>query len=607
MRAFLTRTSMTVALLFAVSSLVGCAPSGEASGDSRRPVLFITVGGLVPSDVDAFGGPNELPRLRGFVAQSTAWSDALSAAPMTRPAIATYLTGVAPDRHGVRDDVFASLPGDVPTLAELLGAEGYLTAAFPDSSFLSEQSGLWRGFDLVDNPPVGSRDPGRWLPQFHGPNSVDVPADWIRALDGDAEWFAWVHMSYPLLGQLRDVLNRGDEQAVDAEEGSAEDEGEVATLDPGKSYEATLQEFDLQLGKLLDAVDARNDGTLVVLAGTLGDVQGDPERQIPMGMGFSLDDTAVNVPVAIRFPQGAAPANTSEAIVWSPDVAATIAAWSGVELDPRAEGRDLALAGQAGRTIFSWSWAPLDQFGWHPLVLASDDQARIVIDGDREVGEAGQEAIDRLREAIAGRDTPSPRRLPEDVVAELLAAHDVEPKPIADAGRDFPDAEERRVVAGRVVLGRSYYLRQDFRRGHNLIGGIGRRLDPENVTAWVDRGHALAFMRNPDSARLLRRALVLRPSDSDIWHWYAHALLRTDLEAADKILVAIQPHLTDQADVLYDLACTRSLLADEDGSADYLTRAWEAGFRDRSKIEADADLRHLRETGKLSEVMRKVQ
>ncbi len=84
-------------------------------------------------------------------------------------------------------------------------------------------------------------------------------------------------------------------------------------------------------------------------------------------------------------------------------------------------------------------------------------------------------------------------------------------------------------------------------------------------------------------------------------------MLRADLPAAEEILMVIQPHLTDQADVLYDLACTRSLAEDADASAEYLARAWEAGFRQRALIESDADLRHLRESGKLSEVLRTFQ
>ena len=51
----------------------------------------------------------------------TAWRDGWTACPMTRPAAATYLTGIAPDRHGVTDDLFASLPEGMPTLATLLG------------------------------------------------------------------------------------------------------------------------------------------------------------------------------------------------------------------------------------------------------------------------------------------------------------------------------------------------------------------------------------------------------------------------------------------------------------------------------------------------------
>ena len=67
---------------------------------------------------------------------------------MTRPAATTYLTGLAPDRHAVRDDLFVSFDGSAPTLGSLFAEAGYDTAAFADSSFLGYGSGLLDG-DLV--------------------------------------------------------------------------------------------------------------------------------------------------------------------------------------------------------------------------------------------------------------------------------------------------------------------------------------------------------------------------------------------------------------------------------------------------------------------------
>jgi len=103
-------------------AVLGCAGGASQPAADRAPVLLITVDGLIAADLEPFGGTQPMPGLQRLMDQGTAWPDALSAVPMTRPAVATYLTGVAPDRHGVRDDLFAVLPAEIPTLAERLTA-----------------------------------------------------------------------------------------------------------------------------------------------------------------------------------------------------------------------------------------------------------------------------------------------------------------------------------------------------------------------------------------------------------------------------------------------------------------------------------------------------
>ena len=63
------------------------------------------------------------------------------------------------------------------------------------------------------------------------------------------------------------------------------------------------------------------------------------------------------------------------------------------------------------------------------------------------------------------------------------------------------------------------------------------------------------------------------------------------------------PH---NADVLYDLACTSSLLGDPAGAESYLRKAWDAGYRDADQIERDADLRNLRADPRYARFMQDV-
>src|SRR5205823_1626088 len=71
---------------------------------------------------------------------------AYAAIPLTLPSHATLFTGLYPPEHGVRSNGESRLDDGIPTLAEVLVAEGYETAAFVGSFVLDSRFGLNRGF-----------------------------------------------------------------------------------------------------------------------------------------------------------------------------------------------------------------------------------------------------------------------------------------------------------------------------------------------------------------------------------------------------------------------------------------------------------------------------
>ncbi len=571
-------------------AVLGCAGGASQPAADRAPVLLITVDGLIAADLEPFGGTQPMPGLQRLVDQGTAWPDALSAVPMTRPAVATYLTGVAPDRHGVRDDLFAVLPAEIPTLAERLTAAGYRTAGFPDSSFLPERSGLWRGFELVDRPPAVAISASRWMPRVRPTRqTLEAFSAWLDSLEDGTDWFGWIHLSHPLVGQLK-------QQYVSVPES--------AQADDLASYEESLAEFDGLLGRILDRVDARADGseTLILLAGTLGDQRRDESSTLP-GPGYSLARRAVEVPVIARFPAGVAARGAHEG-VWALDLAATVAAWTGVELSAAAEGVSLTEP-TPERTVFSWSWALLDQMGWRRLTLARHGEHELIVGSAADDTERADPASGELRRAVERRANPSRSGLPDDAVAALLAEFEIEADPIPEGGRDFDDAELRKRIASHIWNARGKYQLNRNQEANMLLTQARRAWDSRNYVAHLDQGQMMALQGQSIAKKVTEKAVQLRPDDPEAWHWYAHALWLSSWEDAEGIVSVIQPHLANQADALYDLACTRSLAGDLQVSADYLERAYLAGYRDRGHIAADPDLRNLRESEYFSEVMQR--
>ena len=185
--------------------MVGC-PSGDgtdATLEHQPNLLLITVDGWVAEQMVLFGGDQEMPTLSGLAADGQAWPDGMTSVPMTRPGVASYLTGLGLEDHGVRDDSIHALADGIPTLAGQLSAAGYATVAMPDAASLGISSGLLRGFDVVRDPPPPSIFGDRYLPTLRESQSLSqAVTDYLTSIPAERPVFAWVHLSLPLYEQM---------------------------------------------------------------------------------------------------------------------------------------------------------------------------------------------------------------------------------------------------------------------------------------------------------------------------------------------------------------------------------------------------------------------
>ena len=134
-----------------VASLV-LAPRARADDEDQptqnRPnVLLITVDTLRADHLGCYGRKEARTAAFDALAQRGAlFEQAYTPAPMTLPAHATMMTGLAPPQHGARVNGEHRLGEGIPTLAEQLSAAGYRTGAFVAAFVLAERFGLARGF-----------------------------------------------------------------------------------------------------------------------------------------------------------------------------------------------------------------------------------------------------------------------------------------------------------------------------------------------------------------------------------------------------------------------------------------------------------------------------
>src|SRR4030095_10365943 len=88
----------------------GAAGASVAKREGARPSqILITIEAFAGRRAAPFGGSGEMPKLATLVSAGTTYDDAVSTTTLARPALVTILTGVCPDRSGVRDNIHDAL------------------------------------------------------------------------------------------------------------------------------------------------------------------------------------------------------------------------------------------------------------------------------------------------------------------------------------------------------------------------------------------------------------------------------------------------------------------------------------------------------------------
>jgi hypothetical protein len=563
-------------------ALAGCvAPEDGGGGGPDGGIVLVTVEAFRADAASLYGGEVGMPRLERLAGLGTVFDDAVAATPMSRPSVASMLTGLAPDRTGVRSDVLDPLPPGTVTLAGRLGSAGWRTAAVVGSPFVSRTSGLQAGFELFDGPLAIEVGPPRYFPPVVPDDEVAGRfAAWIGSLAPDEPFFGWAH-----LAGLHNVS--------------------LDPADPRAEYDAALAATDRAIGTILDALEGagRLADTVVVVVGTHGVLLGDDGA---VGGSYWLRDESLRVPLVAKGP-GFGVGERSGEPVWLPDLAPTLASLAGEALAENLDGAPIGTAPR--RTRMAWTWAPDDEFAWPTLTAARSGDTWEVFDWDRLVdsGDSGK-ADPALGAARARPARPRVRELP-DAIRERLEELEVVSEWVDSTSPELDDE------------GRSDFLAR-VREIQQLMAagpGEGRRRTIRIKTRELVETyqwnlgtvtHRLFFLaRRGGEERgmgVTQRALKQFPLRPDVLHWTAHIhFLEGEVERGEVLVEAAMAIAGPDADMLYDLACTRAVLGDVDSALTRLGEAVEAGFRNWEHIEQDLDLESVRSDPRYAELLRK--
>ena len=182
------------------------------------------------------------------------------------------MTGTYPTSHAVHNNAYGSyaLAPDKLTLAKILKARGFKTAAFVASFAVDSRFGLDQGFDIYDDS-FGEESPA----ERRAEETYAVFLDWFDKLK-DEQFFCWVHFFDPHLPYNPPPSYRG--QFAD------------------RPYDGEVAYMDFIIGEVMAKIKARNllGRTLVVVAGDHGEAFGEKGEE---GHGIFLYDMTLKVPL----------------------------------------------------------------------------------------------------------------------------------------------------------------------------------------------------------------------------------------------------------------------------------------------------------------------
>ena len=408
-RSFFNAVTAVVMFGIAAVLLVSCGGGDSdqhAVQTEAAPVIIVAIDGLRADALGCYGAAAATPAFDAMAAESVLFEWAFAQAPQIQPSLATLFSGLYPTTNGLR------APGDymvddASTLAEVLGAAGYATAAFIQGGASDSDYGLSQGFDSYQTSSSPGEAASDWLSAHADQNFLLVVGGWSRValeqvnalLDGG--------------GQPEGMSDRVQEVLASRATGgdASFDEGDLEWARAW--YAARVQVVDSLLDAFLRGV--RELGlerrAIVVVLGSNGfalQEHGDI-------FGESLYPSVTHVPLMIRLP-GAAEAGTVTKVVEVVDLMPTILALTGQKLPAGIQGGSMLPILDGGGTPPYVAFAESPQSGGQRFVALG---GMAMVSG---IGGEEPELFDLNSDPLATEDTAAGQADKLEVMTRHLQA-----------------------------------------------------------------------------------------------------------------------------------------------------------------------------------------
>lgn len=257
--------------------------------NDRKNLVLVTVDSLRSDFVSCYGKADRdlTPNMDQLAQEGKIFRNAIAQGSYTRASVPSFFTSTYPWKLRSGGDI-----SDRASLATILKENGYETAFFHSNPFLSRANGYGRGFDVFDDSLLPwnlnlsqkrTRQLGRFFrvlrkkPYLPAEKLVDKSINWLSS--AGSPYFLWLHLMDP----------HGPYQKPDSgylKKFRAEKLWQKAVNHPGRISEAEKEKLleayrsevtyaDRHIGRLLSAVNDRNEETVVALTADHGEEFGE--------------------------------------------------------------------------------------------------------------------------------------------------------------------------------------------------------------------------------------------------------------------------------------------------------------------------------------------
>lgn len=302
---------------------LAAAPSPAAL--PRANVLILVVDTLRADALGTYGEASPTsPRIDALARESLVFERAWTSYTWTLPSFISYTTSRSVRRHGWdydigQFDLYRTVEAAVPTLAEVLGANGYATEGRYANGHLHESLGFGKGFQQwvkgtdAETVAAAVTDIKGWAgdgkPNLLYVHIMNCHTAWRPSLE--AQKALGVSFPVPTAG-----LDWMDWFKLPKEARPAR------ALEYRQQYEAAVRDADTAIGKVLDALNASGEAgkTMVLFHSDHGEALGDHGF---VGHNRSVFEEVARVPLLVKVP-GAPPARVKDRVGRLIDLAPTV-------------------------------------------------------------------------------------------------------------------------------------------------------------------------------------------------------------------------------------------------------------------------------------------